>query len=169
LSRPAVVLVGIPASGKTSVGQLIADALGLPLIDTDVVVADQLGATATESFADDAGTAEFRAAEEAAALHALTCDGVLALGSGAVTSSAVRAALSDQRVYWLRTSVAATTRRLGMTRLGMEVLVAIRNKLDAQLAERAGWYEDVATSVIDTDRLGAEQIAARILAELEAR
>jgi shikimate kinase len=101
-------------------------------------------------------------------LAALEAEGVLVLGSGAIESAKVRQALDGHRVIWLRTTVTTATRRLGMTRLGMEVLVDIRTRLDAQLAERAGWYEAVASETIDTDRLGAAEIAALILAEQEA-
>lgn len=162
-----LVLVGIPGSGKSSVGSRLAEALGVELVETDALVEDQLQASATEAFAQESSAAVFRAAEELLALQALQRPGILALGSGAVESEAVREALAGLAVFWLRTSVATTTRRLGMTRLGMEVLAAIRNKLDAQLVERAGWYESVATAVIDTDRLGVDDVATRILTELE--
>jgi shikimate kinase len=168
LSRPAVVLIGIPASGKSTVAALVASSIGLEVVETDAAVELSLNATATETFAEPGGEAEFRRAEEAAALAALEADGVLVLGSGAIESAKVRQALGGHRVIWLRATVATATRRLGMTRLGMEALVAIRTRLDAQLAERAGWYEAVASETIDTDRLGAAEIAALILAEQEA-
>jgi len=163
-----VVLVGIPASGKSTVAALVAEASGLEVLETDIAVEANLDATATETFAEPGGEGKFRQAEETAALAALATDGVLALGSGAVESAKVRHALVGHRVIWLRTTVATATRRLGMTRLGMEALVAIRTKLDAGLAERARWYEAVASEVIDTDRLSAAEIAALILAEQEA-
>ena len=65
-------------------------------------------------------------------------------------------------MVWLRTTVAAATRRLSMNSLGMAGLVAIRNSMDAMLAERARWYELVSTEVVDTDRLTGAQVAAAV-------
>jgi shikimate kinase len=157
-----VVLVGIPASGKSSVGAVLAEAWGLPVLDTDLMVADRLGGTVSELLADPAAEGRFRDCEEEIALSALTQDAVVALGSGAITSMAVRQALIGLPVVWLQTSVVTATRRLGLARFGMDVLAAIRTRLDAQLAERAGWYAQVASMVIDTDRQGVHAIADQL-------
>lgn len=162
MSRPGVVLVGIPGSGKSTVAALLAEGWSLPLLDTDVLVASRTGETAAEAFATVEGETRFRHAEEAACLDALSDPAVVALGSGAVESPAVRDALAGHRVVWLQASVQVVTRRLGMTRLGIPALSAIRDQLDAQLSERAGWYEAVATEVIRTDRLRPDQVVAAI-------
>jgi shikimate kinase len=168
LSRPTLVLVGIPGSGKSEVGRIIAEALDVPFVDVDVLVEIALAAPAAEYFATD-GEAAYREAEEQVAVSALRLDGVVALSSGAVTSAAVREALSGLRVVWLRTSVSAATRRLSMNSLGMAGLVAIRNSMDAMLAERARWYEMVSTGVVDTDRLTPTQVAAAVTGEQGAQ
>ena len=165
MSRPTVVLVGIPGSGKSAVGRLLADHLGLPLVEVDDLVEADLGAPASEFFAS-VGEDAYRVAEERVTLTALQSDGVVALSSGAVTSAAVRDALAGLPVVWLRTAVATATRRLSMHALGMAGLVAIRNSMDAMLAERARWYAAVATTELDTDRLGAEQVAASVMGKL---
>jgi shikimate kinase len=168
LSRPALVLVGIPGSGKSEVGRFVAEALDVPFVEVDELVETELGAPATEYFATS-GEEAYRKAEEQVALAALHLDGVVALTSGAVTSAAVREALGGLRVVWLRTAVTAATRRLSMNSLGMAALVAIRNSMDAMLAERARWYEAVSTGVVDTDRLTAEQVAAAVMGEQGAQ
>jgi len=168
LSGPTLVLVGIPGSGKSEVGRIIAEALDVPFVEVDVLVEIALGAPAAEYFAT-ASEAAYREAEEQVAVSALRLDGVVALSSGAVTSAAVREALSDLRVVWLRTSVSAATRRLSMNSLGMAGLVAIRNSMDAMLAERARWYEMVSTGVVDTDRLTPTQVAAAVTGEQGAQ
>jgi shikimate kinase len=163
-----VVLVGIPGSGKSTVGQLVADRLRVGLVEVDDLVETELGAPVAEYFAS-VGEDAFRVVEERVALAALDADGVVALSSGAVTSAAVRAALAGVPVVWLRTSLATATRRLSMHSLGMAALVAIRNSMDAMLAERARWYESVATGQVDTDRLTAEQVAAAVIGEQGAQ
>jgi len=163
-----VVLVGIPGSGKSAVGRLLVESLDVGFVEVDDLVEDALHAPATEYFAT-AGEAAYRKAEEQVAVAALQFGGVVALSSGAVTSDAVREALAGCRVVWLRTPVAVATRRLGMHSLGMAGLVAIRNGMDAMLAERARWYELVATGVVDTDRLTIEQVAAAVMGEQGAQ
>lgn len=168
MSRPLLVLVGIPGSGKSAVGELVAQRLDAPFTEVDDLVEADLDGPAGEFFAS-AGEEAYRAVEERVAVAALESGGVIALSSGAVTSAAVRAALSGLPVVWLRASVARATRRLGMHSLGMGALVAIRNSMDAMLAERARWYGNVAIREVDTDRLTVEEVAAAILTELGAQ
>ncbi len=162
-----MVLVGIPGSGKSAAGALVADALGLPLVEVAELVEEQLGAPAAEVFAG--GEAGYRLVEEARSLEALAAPGVVALTSGAVASPAVRSALAGLPVVWLRASVATVTRRLGMNSLGMAILVAIRTRMAAMVEERARWYGSVATAVVDTDRLEVAAVAAAVLTELGAQ
>lgn len=160
MTRPDLVLVGIPGSGKSAVAALLARDRQVPLVDVDDLVEAELGAPADEVFAG--GESAYRTVEERLALAALDGPGVVALASGAVESAAVRDALAGLPVAWLRASVQTATRRLGMNALGMDALVAIRNRMDALLAERAPCYAAVATFAVDTDRLTAEQVAAAI-------
>ena len=162
MSSPRVVLVGIPGSGKTTVAGLLAAAWAMPLVDTDELVAARTGETAWEAFARPEGERRFRETQDTVCVEALKGPGVVALGSGAVESEGVRAALAGHRVVWLQAGIPVVTRRLGMTRLGIPALAAIRDAMDGQLAERAGWYEAVATEVIHTDRLTPDQVAAAI-------
>ena len=154
------MLVGIPGSGKSTVAALIAAERNLPLVEVDDLVEAEVGAPAAEAFAD--GEAAYRLIEERVSLATLERPGVVALASGAVDSAAVREALAGLPVVWLRASVAIATRRLGMNSFGMGALVAIRNRMDGMLAERAPCYAAVATQVVDTDRLSAAEVADAI-------
>lgn len=158
-----LALVGAPAAGKTTVGRLVADRLGAPFTDTDELLAERLGLSLPEAWAN---LPEQRIVEAEAEVcrTALQRPGVIALGSRAVAAAEVRAELAPLNVVWLRVSATQLTRRLGMASLGMAALAAIRSQMDALLIERAPWYEEVATSQVDTDRLTAE--AAADLVEL---
>lgn len=162
MSRPSLVLIGIPGSGKSAVGRLVASGLGVPLVEVDDLVEAELGAPAGEVFVT-AGESDYREVEELVALAALARSGVVALSSGAIDRAAVRAALADLDVVWLRARVTTVTRRLSMNQYGMAALVAIRDRMDSMLIERAPWYAAVATRVVDTDRLTAEQVASAVL------
>lgn len=167
MSRPALVLIGAPGVGKSTVGALLAAELALPLIEVDDLVEDELKASAEEAFATAEGATRYREAEERLSLVALSRHAVVVLGGGAVESAPVRSALVGLKVVWLEASVVAITRRLGMNSLGLETLIAIRNRLDAMLHERAIWYRDVATMRLATDRLDAADVARAILIDEE--
>jgi len=91
--RPLLVVVGPPASGKTTVGTAVAATLGLPFRDTDADIEDVTGVTVADLFIDP-GETHFRVLEEQAVARALAeHGGVLALGGGAVLSDTTRALL----------------------------------------------------------------------------
>ena len=69
-SRPLVVLVGPPSSGKTTVGTALAAALGTTFRDTDHDVEAEAGCSVADLFVT-AGEPHFRALEERAAARAL--------------------------------------------------------------------------------------------------
>lgn len=166
MSGRSLVLVGAPASGKTTVGEQIAQRAGLPFIDTDAVLAERLGLSLPEAWAS-LPAAEIAAADTQVCLAALALPGVVALGSASVADAEVRAALAGRTVVWLEVSVAQASRRLGMAALGMDTLVAVRSRLDALLRERQRWYEEVSTLRLDTDRVtvaGAAEAVERLWA-----
>lgn len=82
---PKAVLVGLPGSGKSTIGRRLAKALGVGLLDTDVAIEQRTGRSIADIFATD-GEQEFRRIEEDVVRAALADhDGVLSLGGGAVT------------------------------------------------------------------------------------
>ena len=85
-SGRGVVLIGPPTAGKSSVGALLADALGVPFADTDTLVARAARKPVSDIFVDD-GELVFRELERGAVASGLdevkANGGVLALGSGA--------------------------------------------------------------------------------------
>ena len=87
MSVPRLVLVGPPASGKTTVGTALARTLAVPFRDTDHDIEVATGSSVADLFVTE-GETYFRALEAQAAARALAeHDGVLALGGGAVTSA----------------------------------------------------------------------------------
>lgn len=86
----SVVLSGFMATGKTTVGKLVASELGLPFIDTDALIEERTGKKTGEVFAE--GEAKFRELE-AELILPLLADGVprvLSFGGGAVTVPRIR-------------------------------------------------------------------------------
>lgn len=166
-SRPLVVLVGTMGAGKTTVGRLVADRLGVPFRDTDHDVEMVAGRSVPDIFID-AGEAEFRRLETAAVATALSeYDGVLALGGGAVLDGQTRALLDGHRVVFLRVGLADAAKRVGLGVSRPLLLGNVRGRIKQLLDERTPVYESVASHVVDTDGREPAEIAAEVLALLE--
>jgi shikimate kinase len=166
--RPLLVIVGPPASGKTTVGTAVAAALGVPFRDTDADVEAAAGTTVADLFLT-AGEPHFRALEERAVARALAeHDGVLALGGGAVTSVATRERLvaSGGRVLWLSVDVASAAKRTGLSRDRPLLTVNPRAMLRQMLQERAPLYAEVATATVDTAGREVAEVVADVVALL---
>ncbi len=158
-----VVLIGLSGSGKSAVGALLAERLGVPLYDTDAAIALQAGVPVPELLRRDA--AQFRALEEEIVLSACrAAPGVIATGGGAVLSARSRAALTGgNTVVWLHAPAAVLARRLR----GGEHRPLLAGDPVASLetleSERRSLYKACATLEIDTSCLSAAQVVDAIV------
>jgi shikimate kinase len=173
VSGPAIVVVGPPASGKTTVGTAVAAALGLSFRDTDADVEAQTGTSIADLFVDQ-GEPHFRALEERAVARALAeHDGVLALGGGAVTSPATRQLLvahgrAGGTVLWLDVDVPSAAKRAGLSRDRPLLAVNPRAMLRTMLEARAPLYAEVATVTVSTSARPVEEVVADVLAAVRS-
>jgi shikimate kinase len=168
-ATPVLVLVGPPASGKTTVGTAVAAHLGVPFRDTDRDIEAGTGTSVADVFVQH-GEEHFRALEEAAVARALAeHDGVLALGGGAVLSAATRRLLAAHTagggvVVRLDVDVPSAARRVGLGRerpiLGVNPRAMLRHMLD----QRAPLYAEVATHAVATSGREPEDVVADVLA-----
>lgn len=74
-----IVLVGFMGTGKTTVGRILSEKTGMPLVDMDTLLADRAGKTINQIFAED-GEPAFRRME-----HELACE--LAAEHGQIIST----------------------------------------------------------------------------------
>jgi shikimate kinase len=166
--RPVLVLVGPPASGKTTIGTAVSHALGAPFRDTDRDVELETGTTVAEIFID-AGEPRFRELEERAVACALAeHEGVLALGGGAVTTAASRHLLVDYAsqggvVIWLDVDLASAAKRVGLSRDRPLLSVNPRAMLRTMLEARGPLYAEVATHTVVTGGRAPEDVVAEVL------
>jgi shikimate kinase len=165
---PRAVLVGLPGSGKSTIGRRLAKALGLTLLDTDAAIEETTGRTIADIFSTD-GEQEFRRIEEEvirAALH--THDGVLSLGGGAVTTPGVRDALAGHTVIYLEISAAEGVRRTGGSTVRPLLAGPDRaEKYKALMDARVPLYRRVATMRVNTNRRNPGAVVRHIVARLE--
>lgn len=165
--RP-VALAGLPGSGKSTIGPLLATRLGVPFVDVDARIVEVEGRSIPEVFSDS-GEEYFRSLEADLTLQELARgDIVVSLGGGAPMTPAVREALAEAEVVWLRVAPEAAAERTGAD--PNRPLFAGRPPAEAitdLLARRADTYAAVATWSVDTDGREPDDIVDEVLALIE--
>jgi shikimate kinase len=161
--RPAAVLIGPPGSGKTTVGTLLAEHLGVGFRDTDADVEAIAGKSVSDVFVED-GEERFRELEAAAVRAALEeHDGVLSLGGGAILDPATQEALAGHRVVYLQVKLDQAVKRVGLGSARPLLVLNPRSQLRRLMEERRPIYERLARVTVATD----EREPADIVAEIE--
>ncbi|MEX2289861.1 MAG: shikimate kinase [Mycobacteriales bacterium] len=156
--KPVLVLVGPPGAGKSTVGRLLAERLGVGFRDTDADIVATAGKPIAEIFIDE-GEEHFRALERMAVQQALQQhDGVLSLGGGAVLSEDSRRLLSDHTVALLEVDLGNATGRVGLNRDRPVLALNPRAQLKMLLEQRMPLYREVATFAVDTNGRSAEDV-----------
>jgi len=169
IGRQAVCLIGLPGSGKSTVGRQLARRLGLGFLDTDHVIEQRIGCSIRLYFERE-GEASFRDVE-AAVIDELTLQhkGVLATGGGAVLREDNRRHLRERgHVVYLRSSPEEVFRRLRhdanrpLLQVG-DPLARLRELFKA----RDPLYGEAAHFVIETGRPSVATLANMIQMQLE--
>ena len=167
---PLVVLVGPPGAGKSAVGPLLADRLGVEFRDTDADVGAAVGKPVGDIFVED-GEEAFRELERAAAINALGAvrqhGGVLALGSGAVLDVGIQHLLDGLPVVYLSAEFGTVARRIGLDRPRVLVPGNPRGRLRAMLNERDAIYQRLAAVTVPTDDLDPDELADEIASRIK--
>ena len=155
--------------GKSTVGQLLAERLGVGHRDTDDDIVAAEGRAVSDIFVED-GEPAFRALEKEAVRQALAGhDGVLALGGGAVLDPDTRALLAGERVVYLSMDVEEAVRRTGLGAARPLLAVNPRKQWRELMEARRHLYEEAATAVVPTDGRTPEEVTEAVLDALELK
>lgn len=167
-SAPRVVLVGLPGSGKSTIGRRVASALNLPIVDSDVLIEQGEGKACGEVYAE-LGEEAFRELEIGYVARALATGGVVSLGGGSVVTEEVRALLQRHTVVWIDVSAEEGIRRTADDNTRPVLDGEDREQRYRELVvEREPYYREVATFRVRTDERPPQRVVAEILGFIEA-
>lgn len=164
-----ISLIGLPGSGKTTVGRQLSRRLRAPFLDSDTVIEQQLGCSIREFFERE-GEQRFRDIE-ASVIDELTqlSDGVLSTGGGAVLRPENRAHLHGRtRVVYLNSSPDDLFRRLrhDKNRPLLQVADPLGRLRDLH-TQRDPLYRETAHFQVDTGRPSVASLVNMILMQLD--
>lgn len=164
-----VVLIGYRASGKTTVGRLLADRLWLDFVDTDVLVQRRAGATIREIFQAQ-GEAHFRGLEAEVIKEVASIDKqVIAAGGGAVLAAENMNALKKNgRVIWLQATAEALWDRMRADPATADARPNLTGaggleEIKTLLVAREAAYRAAADATLDVTRLDPDRVVGYLM------
>jgi len=164
-----ISLIGLPGSGKSTVGRQLARRLQLPFFDSDHVIEQQLSCSIREYFERE-GEARFRDVEQSV-IDELTqkTNCVLSTGGGVVLRPANRQHLHERaQVVYLNSSPEELYRRLRHDK--SRPLLQVANPLDRLrelFTQRDPLYRETAHFIIETGRPSVPTLINMIVMQLE--
>ena len=162
--KKIIVLVGIMGAGKSTVGKILADRLGMQFIDADQEIERAAGCTITDFF-EKYGEVEFRKGEERVISRILAGEPcVLATGGGAFMSEATRLLIKKMAIsVWLRVSFEVLAKRLEK-RSDRPLLQTTdpQQTLKALIKKRYPIYND-ADFIVDAENDGVDITVSKVI------
>ena len=162
--KKTIVLVGIMGAGKSTVGKILADRLGMQFIDADQEIEHAAGCTITDFF-EKYGEVEFRKGEERVISRILAGEPcVLATGGGAFMSEATRLLIKKIATsVWLRVSFEVLAKRLEK-RFDRPLLQTAdpQQTLKALIKKRYPIYND-ADFIVDAENDGVDITVSKVV------
>ncbi|MEQ8847959.1 shikimate kinase [Botrimarina sp.] len=161
-----VVLIGMPGSGKSTVGVVLAKRTRRGFVDADLVIQQAEGRTLQE-IVDAEGAHALRAAEERAVLSLAVRGHVIATGGSAVYSrEGMEHLAASGRIVYLAVDLPTLQQRLGdYSQRG--VAMRAGQSLADLLAERDPLYRRWADATVDATGPTTEAVCERIEAALD--
>lgn len=156
-----IILIGMPGAGKSTVGVLLAKALGMDFVDTDLIIQLKEGRRLQEMI--DADGLDYFLKSEDEIIASLTAENsVIATGGSVVFGRNAMENLKEiGKIIYLRAAFDTISTRLSdITTRG--VAMQSGQSLESVYAERCPLYEGYADIIADVDSQSVEQTVAAI-------
>lgn len=155
-------LIGMMGSGKSTIGEQAARAIGVPFFDTDQMVMTMSGMSIDRIW-EEHGERGFRTLERRAVTEVPDSGCVVAAGGGVVLDPDNREILSDSnQVIWLKCSVSELVRRVSGSDRPL-LVDSTEEAIKTILSDRSELYYDVSTHNMSTDRMSLERCVGRVV------
>ena len=162
----SIILIGMPASGKSTVGVVLAKLMAYDFVDTDLLIQRREGLTLRQII-ERRGIDGFLAAEEAACLSVNADRCVIATGGSAVYSEpAMRHLKRLGRVVFLDVDFPTLSKRLRDVQ-GRGVVLREGQTLEALYHERQALYRRFADVTVPEGDATLEQTVSAVYAECQ--
>ncbi|WP_116113212.1 shikimate kinase [Austwickia chelonae] len=163
---PAVVLIGPPGAGKSTVARELAARTGYDTADTDLLIEERVGMSISDIFFER-GETFFRDVEaEVVAAAVSEYRGVLALGGGAILAPSTQQVLTGRPVVFLDLSLREAVRRTGLDHGRPLLALNPRGAWLRLMEDRRDIYEQLSVLKVDTSDISPEEVAECIVVGL---
>lgn len=157
-----IILVGMPGSGKSTVGVILAKLMSLSFVDTDVIIQTQQGRS-LQDIVDGEGYLALRKIEEEVLLKLDCRNHVIATGGSAVYSRAAMNHLKSNGIV-VFLNVDLETLKFRVHDFDTRGLAKRPDQsVDDLFAERFALYRKYADITVDCVGLTHEEVCARIV------
>ena len=160
-----ITLIGMPGSGKSTVSAVLAEQLGLEVVDADGLIEAQENQT-LQQIMDGKGNAAFRAIEEQVLTDMPLFSSVISTGGSVVYSEQIMSRLcAASTVVYLRATFETIEYRVSLAPQ-RGISSDSGQTLQDLYQERVPLYERYGEIVVDCDEATPEEIAVSIRAQL---
>jgi len=162
-----IVLCGFRGTGKTDVGRLVAERLGLPFLDTDTLIEEKTGRSIPDIFHED-GEERFRAVEREVIAGLPKAGAVISTGGGVVTDpSNMEHLRRDSTVFVLHADIDTIEERLSRKPRPPLTGLPLREEIAQVLERRRVNYQAAADFCIDTTETTPQVAASQVINVLQ--
>lgn len=173
-TKPNLILIGLRASGKSTIGAKLAHQLDIPFVDLDEATAKNLNESDAGSAIARQGMQAFRAGEfETLKTQLTNTTQVLALGGGTPTAPGCAELLTNAqssgiaRIFYLKATPETLQQRLQHTDnssrpslTGADLIDEVQSVFDA----RDPLYMEIAESIIHVDNISEDSLLTALIA-----
>ena len=167
MSRKNIVFVGMPASGKSTVGVIVAKVMGMNFIDSDIVIQQRENAKLNELI-EEYGIDDFLKLEEQALLSINVDNTVIATGGSAIYSDAGMKHLSNNAtIIYLKVSLDNLKDRLTDLK-ARGVVIRPGESIEQMYATRSVLYEKYADIIVEEKGTSIEDTVCLVMEQLRS-